>query len=144
MNKPTVKQVQNAFFGLMVVAPFLAATATFIDSHSVAKPLAATAVLFGAVSALMYQRLGKVIEDQQKQAKNAADALQANAAKEEAARLAEYNRRCQLLATLRQHYLMSHDGISPGMMSGLEPMPKGWVERQLASMGETWRQDVYR
>lgn len=144
MNKPTVKQVQNALFWLMPTAPLLGAAATFFDSRPMAKLLlAAAGTTLGAVSGLVYARLGKVVEEQQKQAKAVADALQAKEEKEQAISQAEYKRRRRLLAMLRQHYLLSHDGVSPEMMSGLEPMPTVWVDRQLESMGETWRQDIY-
>ena len=55
----------------------------------------------------------------------------------------EQLRRKQLLSQLRQLYILSHDGISAEMMSGLAPLPKDWVEKQLEARGETWRQDQY-
>lgn len=33
--------------------------------------------------------------------------------------------------------------ISPRFSAGLEPLPKKWVESELETLGETWRQDVY-
>lgn len=52
-------------------------------------------------------------------------------------------RRSKLLTKIRQLYIYSHDNISPGILAGTEPLPKEFVEIQLAKMGETWRQDVY-
>jgi membrane protein implicated in regulation of membrane protease activity len=57
---------------------------------------------------------------------------------------AERMRRSQLLAALRNEYVLSHDGISPAMLAGLEPLPKEWTERRLAALGEPWRLDEYR
>ena len=51
--------------------------------------------------------------------------------------------RTAILTKLRQLYILSHDNISPGIMAGTEPLPKGWVEEELEKMGETWRQDTY-
>ncbi len=56
---------------------------------------------------------------------------------------AEQNRRGQILAQLRQLYILSHDGISSEMIAGVAPIPKEWVEQQLQQRGETWRQDQY-
>jgi len=55
----------------------------------------------------------------------------------------EESRRRVILTKLRQKYILSHDGISPDMMAGLEPLPREWVERELKALGETWRQDQY-
>jgi len=56
----------------------------------------------------------------------------------------ERQRRAALLRQLRQKYVLSHDNLSPGMIAGLDPLPKDWVEDELAALGETWRQDEYR
>jgi len=56
---------------------------------------------------------------------------------------AELNRRRAILAKLRAKYILSHDGISSGMLAGLDPLPKEWVERELRALGEKWRQDQY-
>lgn len=55
----------------------------------------------------------------------------------------ERQRRSVILTKLRNLWILSHDGISPGMMAGTEPLSKGWVDQQLEAMGETWRQDTY-
>lgn len=62
---------------------------------------------------------------------------------EEIRREAEQSRRRLILSQLRQLYLLSHDGISPEMMSGVAPLPKDWVEQKLNERGETWRLDQY-
>jgi hypothetical protein len=55
----------------------------------------------------------------------------------------ERQRRSVILTKLRNLWILSHDGISPGMMAGTEPLSKEWVEGQLEAMGETWLQDTY-
>ncbi|HEY2919923.1 MAG TPA: hypothetical protein VGK77_13135 [Candidatus Binatia bacterium] len=56
---------------------------------------------------------------------------------------AEQLRRRQILSQLRQLYILSHDGVSAEMMSGVAPLPKDWVEQKLKERGETWRQEQY-
>ena len=53
------------------------------------------------------------------------------------------SRRMATIAKLRNKYVLSHDGITPGMASGLEPLLKEWVENELDALGEIWRQDEY-
>ena len=55
----------------------------------------------------------------------------------------ERQRQASVLHALRQEWILDNDGISSRMMAGLEPLPKEWVERRLAQMGETWRREVY-
>ncbi len=62
---------------------------------------------------------------------------------EEIRKKAEQERRRLILSQLRQLYILSHDGISAEMMSGVAPLPKDWVEQKLKERGETWRQDQY-
>ena len=50
----------------------------------------------------------------------------------------EVNRRKMLLSKLHQEYILSHDGISPAMMAGLELPPKEWINTRLKELGETW------
>jgi hypothetical protein len=38
------------------------------------------------------------------------------------------DRRIPLLAKLRQEYVLSHDGLSPGLITGTEPVPADWNE----------------
>lgn len=56
---------------------------------------------------------------------------------------AEVGRRQALLARLRQEYLLGHDGLTPAMLAGTEPIPSDWVERRLEELGEPWRQQAY-
>ena len=56
---------------------------------------------------------------------------------------AEKTRRQQILAQLRQLYILSHDGVSSEMIAGVASLPKEWVEQQLQQRGETWRQVQY-
>jgi len=55
----------------------------------------------------------------------------------------EKQRRRAILGMLRQKYMLSHDGLSPGLIAGLEPLPKEWVERELKAMGEAWTPDEH-
>ena len=55
----------------------------------------------------------------------------------------EVGRQNQLLAKLRQKYLLSHDNMSPGFLAGLEPLPKEWAEKELEVLGELWRRSTY-
>ncbi len=55
----------------------------------------------------------------------------------------EKARRADLLAKLRQEYILSHNGISPQTMAGTQPLPKSWVEARLNELGEKWRQEEY-
>src|SRR5262249_3910880 len=38
-------------------------------------------------------------------------------------------------ATLRQEYILSHDGLSPGILSGTEPLPSDWEARRRTELG---------
>lgn len=51
----------------------------------------------------------------------------------------ELQRRTELLSKLRNYYILSHDGISPSMIAGLEDTPVDWTNQELAKLGETWR-----
>ena len=55
----------------------------------------------------------------------------------------EIRRQNGVLEKLRVQYVASHDNISPAMLTGLERLPKDWVDAQLASLGETWRREQY-
>lgn len=55
----------------------------------------------------------------------------------------EAQRRQTLLRSLRQEYVLSHDGLSPQLLAGTAPIPKDWVEARLSQLGEAWRQDLY-
>lgn len=58
-------------------------------------------------------------------------------------REAEYARQQVILAGLHREYLASHDGLTPGLLAGTDPLPKDWVEARLKQLGETWRRDLY-
>jgi hypothetical protein len=51
----------------------------------------------------------------------------------------ELKRRSEILARLRNLYMLSHDGVTPQMAAGLEDPPADWSNEQLAKFGETWR-----
>lgn len=53
-------------------------------------------------------------------------------------RKAETDRRRNLLQTLSREYILSHDGISPGLMAGTEWPPLDWMNRRLKELGESW------
>jgi hypothetical protein len=48
-------------------------------------------------------------------------------------------RRNVLIGKLRQEYIFSHDGLSPALLAGTEPVPADWMNKRLAQMGELWR-----
>lgn len=41
------------------------------------------------------------------------------------------------MSRLRNEYLASHDGISPAMLAGNEPLPAGWVRERVRHYGWT-------
>lgn len=59
-----------------------------------------------------------------------------------AALSAERQRRSAILGRIRLLWL-DRDGVTSAELAGTVPMPKSFVDAQLAKMGETWRQDVY-
>ena len=42
-----------------------------------------------------------------------------------------------------REYILSHDGITPRQIAGLEPAPLSWLNRRLRQLGETWPADEY-
>jgi hypothetical protein len=50
----------------------------------------------------------------------------------------EISRRKNVLATLRNEYILSHDGISPALLAGTEQPPSDWLNKRLKEMGEMW------
>lgn len=50
----------------------------------------------------------------------------------------EITRRQKILAALRNEYILSHDNISPAVMSGIQNPPADWVNERLKSLGEKW------
>ncbi|MEX2376227.1 MAG: hypothetical protein WD942_11705 [Dehalococcoidia bacterium] len=57
---------------------------------------------------------------------------------------AEYQRQQGVLRGLYKLYLLSHDGITSEMAASIAPLPKAWVDAELAKLGETWRREEYR
>jgi len=43
-----------------------------------------------------------------------------------------------LISTLRQEYIRSHNNLSAGMLSGTEPLPDDWVNKRFREMGVPW------
>lgn len=70
--------------------------------------------------------------------------LEAEAAhrKREAERLEYSNRAVTAVDRLRQEYILSHDGLSPGMVAGTEPLPEEWTNARLKAMGMHWSYKV--
>ena len=56
---------------------------------------------------------------------------------------ADWQRQNAIIARLRQEYIRRGDNMGPSMVSGLDPLPKEWVEAELERMGETWRRPRY-
>lgn len=55
----------------------------------------------------------------------------------------ERSRRSEIIRRLHLEWLADHDGISPAMMAGTEPLAGDWVAKRLDELGEVWRQDRY-
>ena len=51
---------------------------------------------------------------------------------------AAVERRRQILAALRNEYILSHDDISVGMLAGTEQPPAKWINDRLKALGEQW------
>jgi hypothetical protein len=51
----------------------------------------------------------------------------------------ENSRRNSVVGKLRQEYVLSHDGLSPALLAGTEPVPPDWMNTRLEQMGELWR-----
>ena len=51
---------------------------------------------------------------------------------------AERDQRNNLLRTLRNEYILSHDNLSPGLLAGTEWPPLDWLNRRLGELGEEW------
>jgi hypothetical protein len=51
----------------------------------------------------------------------------------------EHSRRNSVVGKLRQEYVLSHDGLSPALLAGTEPVPPDWMNTRLEQMGELWR-----
>jgi hypothetical protein len=83
------------------------------------------------------ERLRLDAEDRERARRAEADARQVQAI------VNEWQRQNRLIAMLRREYLDSHDGITPAMLAGREPLPKTWVESRLAEMGQAWRRGRY-
>jgi hypothetical protein len=50
----------------------------------------------------------------------------------------EAARRRNILATLRNEYIMSHAAVSPALLAGTEQPPTTWVNTRLQQLGEHW------
>jgi len=50
----------------------------------------------------------------------------------------EIKRRRDLLERLRREYILSHDGISPGLIAGTELPPDSWINQRLKELTERW------
>ncbi len=44
-----------------------------------------------------------------------------------------------LLRKFYQEYILSHDGLSPALLAGTEPVPADWMNKRLEQIGEAWR-----
>lgn len=47
-------------------------------------------------------------------------------------------KRKNVLALLRNEYILSHENISPGLLAGTEFPPADWMNRRLRQLGEKW------
>lgn len=44
--------------------------------------------------------------------------------------------RAALQERLRQEYILSHDGLTPALLAGTEPLPAKWVQKRLRELGQ--------
>jgi len=51
---------------------------------------------------------------------------------------AELERRQNIENTLRGEYILSHENVSPGLLSGTELPPADWMNKRLHELGEKW------
>ena len=56
----------------------------------------------------------------------------------ETVQTSETTRRKNILTTLRNEYILSHDNVSPGLIAGTEQLPADWVNLRLRQLGEKW------
>ena len=60
----------------------------------------------------------------------------------ENAHTTEATRRQNVLVTLRNEYILSHDNLSPALIAGTEQPPPDWVNSRLRQLGEKWTVNV--
>jgi hypothetical protein len=51
---------------------------------------------------------------------------------------AELERRQNIQKVLRGEYILSHDNINPGLLTGTELPPADWINKRLRELGEQW------
>ena len=56
----------------------------------------------------------------------------------------EVGRRRNVLVLLRNEYILSHDKISPALLSGAEQPPAEWINARLKELNEKWTVKVHR
>jgi len=87
----------------------------------------AWAGLIVGLAALVVAVVGTIVAllklGQERHARQAADATAAT------------QRRALAHAALRQEYVLSHDGVTPGIIAGTEPLPSEWLEPRLRQLG---------
>jgi hypothetical protein len=103
----------------------------------------ALGVVLTALGGFGQHYFGKKAQQEKEAAQSQKEALVEAERTAQAASQAELQHRRQVLAQLRQLYVLSHDGLTPGMLAGTDPLPKQWTEEKLKERGETWRQDTY-
>jgi hypothetical protein len=99
--------------------------------------------LKGALEVAIARNEAEIAEQQRRAAEEERQQRAAEEAQRQAEQRQEIARQNELLRMLRRHYCYTHDGIPPGILSGADPLPKDWVEQQLAQRGEMWRREVY-
>lgn len=56
----------------------------------------------------------------------------------EESKIADNNRKKQILQSLTREYILSHDNISPGLLAGTEWPPIDWLNKRIKELGESW------
>jgi hypothetical protein len=99
--------------------------------------------LKGALEVAIARNEEEIGERQRQEEETVRQRVSAEELQRHAVQQQEIARQDRLLEVLRRHYCYTHENLPPGILSGADPVPKEWVEQQLAQRGESWRREVY-
>jgi len=111
----------------LAVAWLLPVTFPGLHGWGLAAVWIATALVFGVGLWLIFHRPAEVVAE---------EGLKAPVLEAEAQKRAQ---RGPVLRQITQLYILSHDGISPRMMAGMELPPEEFINAELERQGATWR-----
>lgn len=81
--------------------------------------------------------LSDLLAVQQRRLATTLSTTEVQTAREESKK-ADNNRRKQMLQSLVREYILSHDGLSPGLLAGTEWPPIDWLNKRVKELGESW------